>query len=62
MPVGTLDKILFIIFYPIHLILYLLPNYINEVGPKKLVLCLFSNICLLVGCSFCIDWWTYEFS
>ncbi|CAD8175739.1 unnamed protein product [Paramecium octaurelia] len=60
MPKEPLDKVLFIIFFPIHLILYLLPSYNENVVPKKLVLCFFLNLGLLCGCYYLIDWWGFE--
>lgn len=62
MPEGTLNRIVWVIFFPVHLILYALPNYIENTVPKKLVLCFFLNICLLCGCFFLLDWWAWEFS
>ena len=60
MPKTLFEKILFIMFYPIFLIMYLQPNYLENPVPKKLVLCSLLNIILLCGCLFLIDWWLYE--
>ena len=60
MPEDTIEKIFFFIFFPIHLILHLLPSYMDNAVPKKLVLCFCLNLILLCGCYFLIDWWAYE--
>lgn len=62
MPKSIGEKILYIVFFPVHLILYLLPNYLENPIPKKLVLCFFLNILLLCGCLFLVDWWVLEIS
>jgi prepilin signal peptidase PulO-like enzyme (type II secretory pathway) len=62
MPKSIGEKILYILFFPVHLILYLLPNYLENPIPKKLVLCFFLNILLLCGCLFLVDWWVLEIS
>jgi hypothetical protein len=62
MPKTLAERIFFILFYPINLILYMLPNYLENPIPKKLVLCILLNIVLLCGCMFLIDWWLYEIS
>lgn len=59
-PMG--EKMLFIIFLPVHLILYSLPNYLDNPMPKKLVLCFLLNLILLSGCMFLIDWWLWMIS
>ena len=38
----------------------MIPNYLENPIPKKLVLCFLLNIILLVGCMFIIDWWLWE--
>ena len=62
MPKTVTERIVFVLFYPIFVILYLLPNYLENPIPKKLVLCIFLNIILLSGCMFLIDWWLVEIS
>lgn len=62
MPKSIEEKIVFIVFFPVHLILYMLPNYLENPIPKKLVLCFFLNLLLLCGCMFLIDWWLLEIS
>jgi hypothetical protein len=61
-PKSLLERIFFILFYPVFVILYFLPNYLDNPIPKKLVLCLVMNIVLLGCCVFLLDWWLYEIS
>ena len=63
MPAATLDKILFVIFFPVHLILFLIPKYLDRPVPnKKMFITLFLSLGLLCACIFLLDWWVYEIS
>ncbi len=60
MPQGVLNKVLYILLFPIHLILWILPNYHKDPNVKKLAFSFICNLFLLTALLFCIEWWMHE--
>jgi hypothetical protein len=57
LPEPILEKIMFIIFFPCNLIIYILPNYHIDPSVKKLIMCFILNIILIGASLVLIDYW-----
>ncbi|KRX07193.1 hypothetical protein PPERSA_00350 [Pseudocohnilembus persalinus] len=59
-PPDTASRISYILFFPFHLILFLLPNYHINPSLLKLFKCLICNLIFLGLTLFLIEWWVNE--
>lgn len=60
LPKGGLDKVLFILFFPAHLICHLIPTPKDDADYFRIFLDLFISLAIVTGLYFLIDWWVYE--
>lgn len=61
-PKDTLDRISYIVFFPFHVILWMLPSYHKNPTMKKLVFSFILNLILLGVLLYFIETWTWEIS
>lgn len=60
LPKGGLDKFLFILFFPAHLICHFIPTPKDDADYVNIILDLFISLAIVTGLYFLIDWWIYE--
>ena len=60
-PKGDCDKLFYMIFFPLHVIIWLMPNYHKEPSIKKLALCFMLNTILQTFMLYLIDWFMFIF-
>jgi hypothetical protein len=60
LPEGKLDKVLFIIFFPAHLICHFIPKPKDNADFIHIALDLFLCLAVVTGLYYLIDWWVYE--
>ena len=56
------ERILYIIFFPVHLILFLMPEYYHGASGKKMAACLFTKVVIIILLLYLIDEFGINFS
>ncbi|CAK70164.1 unnamed protein product (macronuclear) [Paramecium tetraurelia] len=60
LPKGGLDKFLFILFFPAHLICHFIPTPKDDADYVNIILDLLISLAIVTGLYFLIDWWIFE--